>query len=93
MEKEFVPYEQALALKEFLFDEPCFGYYIYDELIIEGRYKNSDHGFFISGLVKYAKHCALKSTFSISGFIGSSFGFENNSSGFNSPKFIFFKKS
>ena len=48
MEKEFVPYEQALALKEFLFDEPCFGYYIYDELIIEGRYKNSDHGFFIS---------------------------------------------
>jgi hypothetical protein len=28
MEKEFVPYEQALALKELGFDEPCFGYYI-----------------------------------------------------------------
>ena len=27
MEKEFVPYEQALALKELGFDEPCFGYY------------------------------------------------------------------
>ena len=27
MNKEFVPYEQALELKEFGFDEPCFGYY------------------------------------------------------------------
>jgi hypothetical protein len=25
MEKEFVPYEQALELKELGFDEPCFG--------------------------------------------------------------------
>jgi hypothetical protein len=30
MEKEFVPYEQALALKELGFDEPCFGYYNID---------------------------------------------------------------
>ena len=28
MEKEFVPYEESLALKELGFDEPCFGYYI-----------------------------------------------------------------
>ena len=27
MNKEFVPYEQALALKELGFNEPCFGYY------------------------------------------------------------------
>jgi len=27
MEKEFLPYEQALALKELGFDEPCFGAY------------------------------------------------------------------
>jgi hypothetical protein len=27
MEKEFVPYEQALALKELGFDEPCFAIY------------------------------------------------------------------
>jgi hypothetical protein len=27
MEKEFVPYEIALALKELGFDEPCFGVY------------------------------------------------------------------
>jgi len=29
-EKDFVPYEQALALKELGFDEPCFGYYNYN---------------------------------------------------------------
>ena len=27
MNKEFVPYEQALALKELGFDKPCFKYY------------------------------------------------------------------
>ena len=27
MEKEFTPYELALALKELDFDEPCFNYY------------------------------------------------------------------
>jgi hypothetical protein len=31
MEKEFIPYEQALALKELGFDEPCLGYYMADE--------------------------------------------------------------
>jgi len=28
MNKEFIPYEQALALKELGFDEPCFGIWI-----------------------------------------------------------------
>jgi hypothetical protein len=28
MEKEFIPYEQALALKEMGFDKPCLGYYV-----------------------------------------------------------------
>ena len=27
MDKEFIPYEQALALKELGFDEPCFRWY------------------------------------------------------------------
>ena len=27
MDKEFIPYEQALALKELGFDEPCFATY------------------------------------------------------------------
>ena len=31
-EKDFVPYEQALALKELGFDEPCFSYYKNDQL-------------------------------------------------------------
>ena len=28
MDKEFIPYEQALELKELGFDEPCFGYHL-----------------------------------------------------------------
>lgn len=35
MEKEFVPYEQALALKELGFDEPCLSFYTY-----EGKFSN-----------------------------------------------------
>ena len=31
MNKEFIPYEQALELKELGFDEPCFGYYLGDK--------------------------------------------------------------
>ncbi len=27
MEKDFIPYEEALALKELGFDEPCFAVY------------------------------------------------------------------
>jgi hypothetical protein len=30
MENEFIPYEQALALKELGFDEPCFGHWNYN---------------------------------------------------------------
>jgi hypothetical protein len=30
MKNEFIPYEQALALKELGFGEPCFGYYSID---------------------------------------------------------------
>jgi hypothetical protein len=32
MEKEFVPYEIALELKQLGFNEPCFGYYVDGEL-------------------------------------------------------------
>ena len=32
MKKEFIHYEQALALKELGFDEPCFGYYTGDTM-------------------------------------------------------------
>ena len=30
MKNEFIPYEQALALKGLGFDEPCMGYYFYN---------------------------------------------------------------
>jgi hypothetical protein len=48
MEREFVEYTDALELKELGFNEPCFGYYRYEELLIQGQSKNSDHGFSIS---------------------------------------------
>jgi hypothetical protein len=40
MESEFIPYTEALALKELGFDEPCFGfYYLYkDENHQEGKF-------------------------------------------------------
>ena len=31
LEKEFVPYEEALALKELGFNEPCFGFWNYND--------------------------------------------------------------
>jgi hypothetical protein len=34
MSKDFVPYQEALELKELGFDEPCFGYF--DNMIIKG---------------------------------------------------------
>ena len=36
MEKEFVPYDIALAMKELGFDEPCFGYFNPDEELVYG---------------------------------------------------------
>ena len=32
LKKEFIPYEQSLALKQLGFDESCFGYYVDGEL-------------------------------------------------------------
>jgi hypothetical protein len=60
MEKEFVPYEQALALKELGFDEPClafsytkseFGYiahsvYLIDYLDTDSMVKNSEKEYY-----------------------------------------------
>lgn len=42
MNKEFIPYEQALALKELGFDEPCFGKFYYNQLEIGGNWCNND---------------------------------------------------
>ena len=34
IEKDFIPYEEALALKELGFNEPCFGYFIAGQLFV-----------------------------------------------------------
>jgi hypothetical protein len=43
MEKHFVTFEQALALKDLGFDEPCFGFYsvLYDLMITQTNGKKS----------------------------------------------------
>jgi hypothetical protein len=42
MEAEFIPYEQALALKELGFDEPCLGKFYFNQLEIGGNWRNND---------------------------------------------------
>ena len=46
MIKEFIPYEQALALKELGFDEPCFGLYHNDKTFYPTQCKSHEqfHG-------------------------------------------------
>ena len=50
MSKEFIPYEEALALKELGFDEECFGYFQEKEfnLINKQFNANKDNGDFLS---------------------------------------------
>lgn len=38
MNREFIPYEFALKLKELGFDESCFGWYNYGTLCLFGEY-------------------------------------------------------
>jgi hypothetical protein len=40
MDKEFIPYEQALALTELGFDEPCFGFYLNGKVRLDGKIEN-----------------------------------------------------
>jgi hypothetical protein len=46
MKNEFIPYEQALALKELGFDEPCFGLW---------NLNNGKHEVDIIGVCEYSK--------------------------------------
>ena len=43
MNKEFIPYEQALELKELGFDEPCFGYWKSPTWLIEEKTRVDGH--------------------------------------------------
>ena len=42
LEKEFVPYEQALALKELGFDEPCLAFYNHQSILIMMAQENEE---------------------------------------------------
>jgi len=42
MNKEFIPYEQALALKELGFDEPCFGHYLIKKFYLKKYHKQGN---------------------------------------------------
>ena len=63
MNKEFIPYEQALELKELGFDEECFGWYSKDGKFYEqddkfenGIIKEIPENY--SGCVRVVFHCA-----------------------------------
>ena len=62
MNKEFVPYEIALALKELGFDEPCFVYWVFNNVEItfsttDNRSGWSMNGFTNSQMIKKAGLC------------------------------------
>ena len=62
MNKEFVPYEIALALKELGFDEPCFVYWVFNNVEITFSTANNKSGWSMIGfknnqMVKKAGLC------------------------------------
>ena len=60
MTKEFVTYEQALALKELGFDEPCFGYYTHNEKLCRYGSTNDSVDF------QMCTHSEIYNTYSLS---------------------------
>ncbi len=54
MNKEFVPYEEALALKELGFDEPCLGWYASDGSLIKDYVTNKFNEFTVAPLFQQA---------------------------------------
>lgn len=68
MNKEFIPYEQALELKELGFDEPCFGFYLKNQLELnigfiknDRIYNENSNG---DSLVGYGKSLIYAPTYS-----------------------------
>lgn len=61
MENQFCPYEQALALKELGFDEPCFGWFILEgdgakPMFIPEKCPKQDIGLGLAPLYQQAFH-------------------------------------
>jgi hypothetical protein len=67
MEKEFIPYEQALELKELGFDEPCLGFY--------GEFSNNKVAYGLADGINRAPTFSqafrwLRENYGLRGFIG-----------------------
>ena len=65
MEKEFVPYEQALILKELGFDEPCLKSYG-----IDGLLNQNDHSLYLSSPLYQQAFRWFREKYNLRGFIG-----------------------
>ena len=66
MEKEFIPYEQALAFKELGFDEPCFAFYLINNrfnLFENCKWEERTNSGFID-LFEVKDSCCVAPTFS-----------------------------
>jgi hypothetical protein len=60
MRQEFVPYEQALALKELGFDEPCLGFYNHQgQLILMTQEDENSIQVYKNSYVKLGKQYAV----------------------------------
>ena len=66
MEKDFIPYTEALALKELCFDESCFGRYYYKESypMLNPQSKQTELVFEFGQYLKQTKVTILAPTFS-----------------------------
>ena len=58
MENEFIPYEQALALKELGFDEPCLGWYL-PEIVDKGNVASVILGSYITKWNKFGDRLSV----------------------------------
>ena len=65
MEKEFVPYEQVLVLKELGFDEPCLKSYG-----IDGLLNQNDHSLYVSAPLYQQVFRFFREKYNLRGFIG-----------------------
>jgi hypothetical protein len=71
MNKEFIPYKEALALKELGFDEDCFTWYWDDIGLYKGlQYGNHNKGITISAPTYSQAFRWFREKYKLSGFIG-----------------------
>jgi hypothetical protein len=74
MKNEFIPYQQALELKELGFGEPCFGKFYFNHLEIGGNWCNDDFkedpDIFISAPLYQQVFRWFREKYNLRGFIG-----------------------